>query len=698
VAWPLAGAVALAIALYPLAFRGRLPTAWDVDAFFAPAWSFLASSLHHGVIPQWNPYPFGGAPFVGDPQSEALYPPALVSFWLLSPASGAIAWYAAHYLIAFAGTLRAGRNLGLSRPAATLGAVAYAASTYLVARAQAPTLLAGAAWLPVVLAAAVRTAGTRGEWLRPWLALAFAMQILAGSQQQLLVTAVACLAPALLRRDVRGLAWTAGSLALGALLSAPTLLPMLAVLAHTTAAKGVDASGFGSLGLADRALLAGSFSVTPSETAPLYVGVLGLGQALVALVSTRRTPRARLLTVWIALSLVWAVGMVGDVAPRMLPSLATITAHQPVRALPLALLALAIAAGSFWDVLAERRQVLLVLGVSAVGFALAGGSGTVSPWADLALAAATAGVLALALRPGWRQPAALLLLGVLALDLALHGARLQNTHQTPAAWQPAAARFPSPPPAAQELAKLGVRPGGPRFAWLAPHDVAAHELANANSALGRTLLMNGGATRYGLPSIIGYNPLVSDQLARAIAQANGQSAIDRHFVDVHRPAAPLLRAYGVRYYVCQASDCPAAMPVVWRGDGVQIVEDRSALPPARLSPDDGSALQPLQVSAGAASRSVTSKAPGAAGWLDVAESSWPGWHATVDGRRAPLDTGSTTLRVHVPAGWHEVRLDYAAPGLRRGLELAIVAWIALLAAAAAPRLRGRGAAHASVTA
>ncbi len=71
----------------------------------------------------------------------------------------------------------------------------------------------------------------------------------------------------------------------------------------------------------------------------------------------------------------------------------------------------------------------------------------------------------------------------------------------------------------------------------------------------------------------------------------------------------------------------------------------------------------------------------------------PGWHATVDGRPAPVLAADGWLQgVAVGAGHHEIRLTYDDPDVVRGLLAGAVVWVGLLVAwgAALARERGRG--------
>ncbi len=64
----------------------------------------------------------------------------------------------------------------------------------------------------------------------------------------------------------------------------------------------------------------------------------------------------------------------------------------------------------------------------------------------------------------------------------------------------------------------------------------------------------------------------------------------------------------------------------------------------------------------------------------VIRNAWAdGWSATLDGRPAPLLATDAFLQgVAIPAGTHEIRLEYHAPALARGLVVSIVVWMAFL--------------------
>src|SRR5262245_27250641 len=57
---------------------------WDSKNQFYAFFRFLASSIHDGVLPFWNPYHYGGHPSVADPQS-LIFAPLFVLWALVDP-------------------------------------------------------------------------------------------------------------------------------------------------------------------------------------------------------------------------------------------------------------------------------------------------------------------------------------------------------------------------------------------------------------------------------------------------------------------------------------------------------------------------------------------------------------------------------------------------------------------------------------
>ncbi|MDE3089849.1 MAG: YfhO family protein [Chloroflexota bacterium] len=146
----------------------------DLAQFLYPTYRFAAEWWRRGVVPLWNPYLFGGAPFVGDIQSGIFYPLNLLTFFISNPLTFRDMEFLSvlHFFIAGAGMyafLRWGKlrdwrleigdsgnqslisNLQLSRLAALAGAIAFEFSDLFVTHFGNLNLIAVAAWLPLVL-------------------------------------------------------------------------------------------------------------------------------------------------------------------------------------------------------------------------------------------------------------------------------------------------------------------------------------------------------------------------------------------------------------------------------------------------------------------------------------------------------------------------------------------------------------------
>lgn len=114
---------------------------------YLPRRDHLSGSIARGRLPLWNPYILGGVPFLADPQSQVLYPPALA----LVPfgAEKAIGYgVAVHILLALTGMYLFLRAISAGAAGSMLGAVAYGFSSFFFTRMGHPTFVASAAWLP----------------------------------------------------------------------------------------------------------------------------------------------------------------------------------------------------------------------------------------------------------------------------------------------------------------------------------------------------------------------------------------------------------------------------------------------------------------------------------------------------------------------------------------------------------------------
>jgi hypothetical protein len=296
------GLVAAAIALWalwPSWFDARVVPAnfGDLFAFHQPMRHLAAESLQAGRLPFWNPYIFSGLPLQANPQSVLFYPLSTLGFIL--PLTTAFAWdFLLHLFWAMLGMALLARHARLPASAAWTAALLYGLSPFLIFRITEgiPTLLAALAWSPWCWLA---WAGGRPAWL----GLAWALQLLSGHPQFLVVNAAAMgLCAVFTRQPVRRLSELAagGAWALGLTLLqwAPTReFLALSVRRSWPAAYSLgyslDWPALSSVvsPLAAGSPLDGSWQGPPSvffETRALWVGVVGLALAAWGLLSKKK--------------------------------------------------------------------------------------------------------------------------------------------------------------------------------------------------------------------------------------------------------------------------------------------------------------------------------------------------------------------------------------------------------------------------
>ncbi|MGH2544371.1 MAG: hypothetical protein ACRDIB_16385, partial [Ardenticatenaceae bacterium] len=149
---------------------------------------FAVEQLRRGELPLWQNRQFAGSPFLATGQHSMLYP--LSVLFLLLPIHAAFGWFTVLSL-AIAGTTMYGlaRTVGLSRGGALLAGLVYQGSGFFTTSIVFPMIIAGAAWLPLLLAALhglARAARNRRPWVEsalPWVAVgavAIGMTALAG--------------------------------------------------------------------------------------------------------------------------------------------------------------------------------------------------------------------------------------------------------------------------------------------------------------------------------------------------------------------------------------------------------------------------------------------------------------------------------------------------------------------------------------
>jgi O-antigen/teichoic acid export membrane protein len=148
---------------------------------------FIVDTLRAGNLPLWDPHLFAGHPFLANGQHSALYP--LTWIFFMMPAHRAFGVFivlqlglAGLWMYVLARVLRAGRTGSL------IAGLVFQLSGFMVISAVHPMIVAGASWLPLLLAliecTVVRAAVPwRPRAMLPWAlagAIGLGLQILAG--------------------------------------------------------------------------------------------------------------------------------------------------------------------------------------------------------------------------------------------------------------------------------------------------------------------------------------------------------------------------------------------------------------------------------------------------------------------------------------------------------------------------------------
>ncbi len=138
----------------------------DLVSFLYPLYRFAARNLRRGIVPLWNPYLYGGAPFAADNQSGLFYPVNLLFFLLFPEVTYSTMELLAvfHFFLAGAFMYICLRNLrihestnsriyeftNLRRYAALSGAITFMFSDLFVTHFGNLNMIAVAAWLPLI--------------------------------------------------------------------------------------------------------------------------------------------------------------------------------------------------------------------------------------------------------------------------------------------------------------------------------------------------------------------------------------------------------------------------------------------------------------------------------------------------------------------------------------------------------------------
>jgi hypothetical protein len=342
-AWaPLALAGLAAAFFWKVLFLGRTIGGLDVLEYFFPYRSYARQALDSGHLPLWNPFIFGGVPFLANIQTAIFYPPSALFYVLDEPT--AYTWSVALHVFlgALFTYLFARQSLGTGQLPALISATIFGFGGFFGGQTGHLNQLSVAAWLPALLLCWDKAVSGRLGFVILG-SLVVGLQFLGGHSQEsylmlvalLLYAAFETLAAVFKGRLVAlplNLAVLGVMLCLGAALAAIQLLPTAELTSWGIRGSGLsyqEATTFSLKGTMILNAILPPFQnramvEEPGGTEFLgYVSVGGLVLALASLIYGRR--RQVLLFVLIAaIALLLAIGQQNPLYPllfRVVPGL-----------------------------------------------------------------------------------------------------------------------------------------------------------------------------------------------------------------------------------------------------------------------------------------------------------------------------------------------------------------------------------------
>ena len=668
-------------------------SAVDIASEFFPWRRAVQESLAGGEFPLWTAYNLCGEPLAAEAQSAPFSPFTWIA--CLLPAAQSMTYTAAIVLfLAAIGAFLLARELDRSEPASLVAAIGWSLSASVVLYSQTAMGFA-TALLPLLLAAVHRRSF-------PLLVAALTLITVAGHPESLFLDVLVAASYGvfdLVQRPERpwrtlGIAAASGVAAL--LTSAVALLPLLEAIPQSyeyqqktgSAWVAPDSSAEVVATLATnffphlhvRSWRSPNVGLIPAETAAVGSGVLALAIFAVWRVRSPHT--------WFFAGLAVVGIAVGTRWPPLIDALREVPLTRVTlmeRLVFSAALALAVLAAFGVDALSRRgfsATALAVLAVLGVGlFWLSrevvlepASYGRWRPWAELVFVAAAA----------WR-PRAMALVALLFAQRAISEIDTFDTY-------PARAAFP--PVAVLEPLRTVREP---------------FRVVGRDAALPPALNIH-----YGLEDPRGYEALTFQSLFVTEPLWCGRDA-RVWFPRVDDLSRPFLSFLNVRYALQRASqDVPPGWRVVASRDGLALLQNQRALDRitvprqvALTDMTDEELVQRMQDVADFRDIAwIASPAPGVrdngpgtiavreysrggayrfeanmqnAGYVVISDTAWKGWRAFVDGREIAVDRANAAfLALNLPAGRHDVRLEYRPASFVIGGSISMLSAAALL--------------------
>jgi hypothetical protein len=660
-------------------FFGGYVIPWDLRYDHYPVAAFVAESFERGELPLWDTYTYCGRPLYANIQAQVFYPPMIAAVMLSNALGGEHLLYllewqlVLHVFLGGVFTYLLLCRLGASRAAAVAGATVYQLGGFFASQAQHLGAVDAAGWMPCTWLCVLHL---RERITLRWsalLAAGFAMTIFAGLPSMTAVVVASAGLLALAFVVFRLASWKLLAAVVGAAvgslpLAAVQLLPTVELTWNSVAQYRDAWLGSGG-GLPLESLVSlvvpnyyGIFDLSgyalPYD--PTFLYLYGSYAGLALCIAAAIGPRRRETALFAVFTFVCALWMLGDATPvgaalfSLLPGFIQIGLH-PEFALAAFALSFAVLAGLSCDQFV-RKPVFAYLVVAVVA-------------ADLI--AVSSGRLMNAF-PTEREPGVMpehfdgsrelmsrmreLVAGPLpAWRIDTAGDSLSWAMAAPVTKVPTANGNDPFSPARVIEARLAFANNGERWGRY-------YEVANLASPV--LDLMN---VRY----VLSRAPLDASTVDEA-AFVHAGSLPGREVYENLEVLARFFLVSRVREAggLDQAAGWLRAADFDPRGEA--IVEGDVALPPAAGPAGEIGNVWVSEYSARRVAFEVNTPVPA---FLVSSETHYPGWKATLDGAPAELFYTNVAFRgMAIPAGKHQVVMEFAPGILWIGAAVSLIAW------------------------
>ena len=630
----------------------------DLGSYFLPKYKYAAERIAAGELPTWNPFEFGGIPFLATIQAAVFYPPVRLAWAVLSGEQAYALLLTLHLLIGALGGALLARDLGLGFWPCVFAGAWVTHPIWYVRIYDHPVFSMPTSWIPLLIVLSrrlIRTPSGRGAAL---LAIVGTLQALAGYPPLVLATAyvlllgmpfwlVECGGDGTPVRPLPILASLSGALLLAVLLGAAQLVPTLhlALLTDRAADAAVMQARLAELSAKSDDVLLFLGIPLPTFSGALHAlwdrsGPFLLVPGLLALVLRPRSPAT-----WFAFAMLVFTACLPSWAYTVLPL------HGLVRFgfewLFIASIATYLLAAIGLDALLQPVGVRLRAGLTVAILAAATATNFIAldrRWLELDLGKA----------PPLPDVSSICdlhdpLYRAFSVVGMVRGSTMTELVRSPAGYEQSLL----PSRVAQLQRRLGIGNGLVLPQW-------------ARSVADNAVL----ASRYGLRCVL-------TQPAPALAQG-GFVRTPTGIADgeVYRNPAALPRLRLARDVVAAASPDEAFELVQSPPAQRVVLEGARAGDVPRDCPTSSADRVELLRDAPEEVRVATQS--DCAAYLVLADTLLPGWSATVDGEPVPILQADYAFRaVRVPPGGHEIAFTYRAPGLIPGVILSLLGLVAI---------------------